>query len=118
MTDRKKFRLWTTWLVETFPLSVPVKFRLVPKEELDPDTWGDCAYYDGPRRHYLIRVDRDLDEDGTADVLQHEYAHCCGWMLPPALGVLHNGDDEIHSLICFRIGRRWDQWVRDRERTR
>lgn len=72
------------------------------------DYWGDTTLL-GKRasRHFLIRVNRDLDLTAALFVLAHEWGHALGWHLEADRGPQH---DEVFALLKWRAEQAIFNW--------
>ena len=58
----------------------PVWSIKVRRCKMPDGTHGDCALVtSNPTPHYVVRVDKELDEQAQIYVLMHEWAHALSW---------------------------------------
>lgn len=76
----KTLRAITNILKKCFPeYEIHVRRVVVPR-----DIDGDCRLVDNRKKRpeFLIRIDRNIDEETAVQVLLHEISHCVAWHEP------------------------------------
>jgi Zn-dependent peptidase ImmA (M78 family) len=62
------------------------EYKLTVRRLPLPDTlFGDCKLINKKKKEFLIRINKDLDEDQAIFIFLHEISHCEAWF--------HPGDD-------------------------
>lgn len=77
----KRERAWRdtiSLLRVAFPCAYPVEVRRV-KFTPKSDRWADTTLRTKGRWHFIIRIDRALQEPARSLILMHEWAHALAW---------------------------------------
>jgi hypothetical protein len=80
---------------------LPIKVRRVPLKDLD----GCC---EKRKSYFLVKINKDLQENHSIDVLIHEIAHVDSWT---------NNEDDIHGerwgIAYSRLYRIWEKYIEE-----
>lgn len=64
--------------VRELPILVPARYPVVIRRVKLADL-GDCEFCLKPKRHFRVRINRDLPPLWALDYLIHEHAHAVSW---------------------------------------